>query len=85
MKIKIKEYFNSLSATTFDKSDIVNLLYNNGATYVNLNTISISLREYSVIGNYTNTTLTAQTYTIASNNVSRFYTDISNLAGVTKI
>ena len=37
MKIKISDYFNSLLDLEFDKSDLIALLYDNGASSVNTN------------------------------------------------
>ena len=84
MKIKIAEYFNSLTATSFDISDIVNVMYDNGATYVNTD-MSLTIREYDTTASVTTTIFTANTYTIATNNISRFYTNVDELYGITQI
>ncbi len=84
MKIKIVEYFNSLTETTFDVSDLINVMYNNGATFVNTD-MDIIIREYDTEAIKTETTFTANTYTIATGNVSRFYTNIDELYGVTQL
>lgn len=84
MKAKIAEYFNTLIETSFDISDIVNVMYENGANYVNTD-MDITVREYDTQSNLTTTVLTGNTYTIDSTNVSRFYTNIDELYGVTQV
>ena len=85
MKIKIAEYFNALTDTTFDKSDIINVMYDKGATYVNTDML-LTIREYDTEAVVTTTTdLSADTYTIATDNVSRFYTNADELYGVTQV
>ena len=84
MKVKIAEYFNTLTDTSFDISDLVNVMYENGANYVNTD-MDLSIREYNTTSTVTETTLTGSTYTIDSDNVSRFYTNIDELYGVTQV
>jgi hypothetical protein len=84
MKVKIAEYFNYLTETTFDVSDLINVMYDNGATYVNLD-MDMTIREYDTTYNMTETTFTASTYTIAEDNISRFYTNPDELYGVTQV
>lgn len=84
MKLKIVEFFNSLEDTTFDKSDLVDLLYDNDATYINLE-IEITIREYDGVYNRTITEMTTQSYSIAVNNIARFYTSMSELSGVERL
>lgn len=84
MKIKMAEYFNTLLDTKFDLSDLINVMYENGANYVNLD-MDISVREYDTEYDRTETTLTGSTYTIKEDNVSRFYTNIDELYGVTQV
>jgi hypothetical protein len=84
MKLKIVEYFNDLTETTFDVSDLINVMYTNGATYVNTD-MSLTIREYDTTSNVTTTVFTANTYTIATDNVSRFYTNVDELYGVTQV
>jgi len=84
MKQKIIDYFNALTDLSFDKSDLVNVLYDNGATFVDLDMI-INIREYSTITVKEETNFTGQTYTISSANISRFFTTLDELAGVEQI
>lgn len=84
MKIKIAEYFNKLGSDTFDKSDLINLLYSYGANYVDLN-MSITIREYDTFRNVVTTNLTAQSYTIAYDNIAKFYTHVTELYGVRQV
>jgi len=87
MRSVIKEYLNNLDSKSIDRSDIVNWLYQNGATYVDLN-MDIELRQFDINMKKTILTWTAQTYDVSDNAsyvISRFYTDDTNLAGVTKL
>lgn len=84
MKTKIAEYFNTLDETRFDISDLINAMYENGATFVDTD-MDISIREYDTEYNVTETTLTGSTYTIDADNVSRFYTNTTELYGVTQV
>jgi len=84
MKVKVAEYFNTLTDTTFDISDLINVMYTNGANYVNTD-MDITIKEYNTESEVTESTLTGSTYTIASDNVSRFYTNIDELYGVTQV
>jgi hypothetical protein len=84
MKTAIIKFINTEGYLTFDKSDLVNVLYNNGATYVNLD-IQIELRSYSTTMVRTITELTAQTYTVPADSITRLFTDTRELAGVIKI
>jgi len=84
MKAKLVEYFNTLVDTSFNISDIINVMYDNGATYVNTD-MDISIRENNTEYGVTISTLTGSTYTIDSDNVSRFYTNQDELYGVTQV
>lgn len=84
MKLKIVEFFNSLEDTTFDKSDLVDLLYDNDATYVNLE-MAVTIREYDTVYKRTITEMATQSYTISVSNIARFYTTISELSGVERL
>lgn len=83
MKTYIKDFFNSLTDLTFDKSDLVNFMYTKGANYVNLD-MEIFIKSYTSRGKYSLITLDGQTYTITGT-LSRFFTDINELYGVTKV
>lgn len=82
MRIKIKDYINSLAEITFDKSDIVNVLYENNATYVDLD-MTITIKEYDTTGKINTYELTSSRCTISAS-LSRFYTDVTELYGVTQ-
>lgn len=86
MREKLAEYFNKLTATSFEKSDIVDVLYNNGATYVNLD-MGITVRRYTTsYEKYVKVMSdTDQRYIIPENTISRFYSHSSELPGVTQI
>ena len=86
MKLKLCEYFNNLTETQFEKSDIVNKLYENGATYVNLD-MDISIVRYtSTMEKYTYTMLdTDQRYTIPDNTLARFFCTSTEMPGVQRV
>ena len=80
----IKSYINSLETQRLDKSDLVNLLYNNGATYVNLN-MEISFRQFDLFMKKAIKSFIEQTYEVASGDLNKFYTDETELLGVEQI
>ena len=84
MRLKIMDYFYTLENIKFDKSDLIQLLYSNGATYVSLD-VDITIREYDILGDVTITEMNEQSYTISGNNISRFYTNLEELTGVRKV
>ena len=84
MKSKIAEYFNTLTDTTFDKSDLVDLLYDNGANYVNLDMV-VKIIRHDCLFNKETLLLEGQTYVIPQDTVSAFYTNSQYLAGVTLV
>lgn len=83
MKLKLAEYINNLTSTRFDVSDIIDVMYNNGATYVNTN-VDIEIREYDTAYNVKRSSVNSY-YTISSDNISRFFTTINELHGVVQI
>jgi hypothetical protein len=86
MKIKIKDYINSITDGRFDKSDLINTLYTNGATYVSLD-MDISLKCYDAEFNYTEFTLIDDYYDVSEHTeykLSYFYTKNEFLYGVNK-
>jgi hypothetical protein len=84
MKEVVVNYFNTLGEQTFDKSDLVQVLYNAGATFVNLS-IDIVIREYDTEGTRTTVRMVDQTYDIRADVVSEFYTHIDELEGVAQV
>ena len=48
MKQVITDWINTLTGDTLEKSDLINLLYENGATYVNLN-MGLTVARYTTI------------------------------------
>ena len=81
MREVVADYFNNLIETSFDKSDLVNLLYENGATYVDLN-IEIFIYQYNTEGVRQVVPMTSNSYRIPVTTVSRFYATVSDLQGV---
>ena len=70
-----------------DKSDIVNVLYQNGATYVDL-TMTVELRQYDMYMKKTIKHWTEQSYDVSGNaayTLSKFYTNANELGGVIKV
>jgi len=84
MKLKIVKYFNTLNSQTFDRSDIIAVLYDNGASYVNTN-MAIYIREYDSEAVKTTIQLVDQRYTIRVDVVSRFFTSMDDLIGVSQV
>ena len=86
MRIKLSEYFNNLTEVTFEKSDLVNVLYNNGATYVNLE-MEITIIRYSTTYEKFTTVLadTDQRYKAPTNTLCRFFTTPEELSGVIRV
>jgi len=86
MRLKLADYFNNLTVVTFEKSDLVNVLYNNGATYVNLE-MEITIVRHSTTYEKFTTILadTDQRYTAPTNTLCRFYTTPSELPGVIRV
>ena len=81
MRQVVADYFNTLIETTFDKSDLVNLLYENGATFVDLN-MEIFIYQYNTEGVKQVIPMKTNSYNIPVTTVSRFYVDKSDLVGV---
>lgn len=77
----VADYINSLQDRSFDKSDLVDLLYDNGANFVDLD-IDIDIKQYRNNFSYKRVSLEGQTYVIPFNITSRFYTEIDLLGGV---
>lgn len=69
--------------TTFEKSDLVNLLYSGGATYVNLD-MDINVKKYNTSFYHTTESLTAQRLELPDT-LTRFYTSDEYLIGVTNV
>ncbi len=86
MRLKLVEYLVNLTDTSFEKSDFVNVLYDNGATYVDLD-MDISIERYSsTYEPYTKVMSdTDQRYTIPETTIARFFCDVTDLAGVERI
>jgi predicted ATPase len=77
----VKNYFNTLNDTSFSKSDLVSLLQQNGANFVDLN-MDIEIKQYRTDFTYSVYHMDGQVYSMPLNTVSRFYTELDNLTGV---
>jgi hypothetical protein len=65
-------------------SDIINLLYDNGVTYINLNTLDITYKSYSYNGDVlVNDGSLTDTYTLSG--LQSFYTDKLEMYGINKL
>lgn len=84
MKLAIADYINNLTITQFDKSDLINHMYDLGANYVDTD-IKITIREYDTEATRTSRKMTDSRYTIRTDTVSHFYTNIEELSGVVQI
>lgn len=77
----VADYLNSLTSRNFDKSDLVDLLYDNGANFVDLE-IDIDVKQYANNFSYRELAVEGQTYVIPFNITSRFYSEPDLLGGV---
>lgn len=84
MKQKLIEFFNTLEDRSFDKSDLVDILYDNGANYVDLDII-IRVRYYDTVFTKTTALMDGQTYLIGYDLVGAFYTNEDELIGVEQV
>lgn len=84
MKQKISNFINEFTETTIDISDIINVMYENGANYVNTDA-EIFIREYDTEYLLNEYTLAGTSCTITDGNISRFFTNIEELYGVVKV
>lgn len=84
MKLVIAGYINSLTTTQFDKSDLINFMYEQGANYVDTD-IKITIREYDTEATRTTRKMTDSRYVIRTDTVSHYYTNTDELSGVVQI
>jgi len=84
MRQAIATYFNTLEDTSFDKSDLVNLLYANGASFVDLDML-IFIYQYNTEGVQQIIPMTAQTYKIPITTIARFFCSEGDLLGVERV
>jgi len=83
LKLKISDWVNALE-TTFELSDFINFVYDEGVDYINLNTLDIVRRTYDYEGTVLqDDQTTPDTYTLSG--LQAFYTDRINLYGVLKL
>jgi hypothetical protein len=79
----IIDYINSLTyEQSFEVSDFINFLYSKGVTYVNLVTLSISVKEYTYRGIYVYKTI-SNIYNLA-NKLNMYYADEQSIIGITR-
>lgn len=80
----IVNYTNSLESTSFEKSDLINALYNAGATFVSISMI-VTVKQHNTRLAVDKTTITGDRYEQPPTVFSRFYTNPLLLQGVTKV
>lgn len=78
------DYINSIADGVLDKSDLIQALYSQGATYVDLN-MSINLKQYDPQFSYVSINFTDSRYEIPANSFGNFYTDLNEISGVIKV
>ena len=84
MKAALATWFNELTTTQFDKSDLINYMYTLGANYVDTD-IKITIREYDTEAVRTTRKMTDSRYNIRTDTISHFYTHVDELSGVVQI
>ena len=84
-KEHIKDFVYGLEISSFEVSDLLAYLYDQGVTYVNLNTLDITIRAY----NYKNVRTSGNGISVSNSysfsGVGNFYTHNNDLLGVTKV
>ncbi len=83
MRDKIVTWINALVRDTFEITDLIAYLYTLGVSYLNLNTLDISVQVHNMSGLITAEESINSSYTITEPN--SFYTDSTKLIGVTKL
>ena len=86
MRLKLSEWISNLTVNSFEKSDFVGVLYENGASYVDLE-MDITVVRYAT--NYQAYTYdmadTDQRYTIPTNTLARFFSTPEEMPGVQRV
>ena len=86
MKQVITDYINELTNTRLEKSDIINLLYENGATFVDLNMGLTVVRYTTIYEKFTTIVSVADSYyEIPNTSLARFFTQTGNLGGIERV
>jgi len=83
LKIIIAAWLNTLVRETFEVADLIAYLYTQGVTYINLDTLDISVKVYSNTGTLSYSGSITTSYSITEPNT--FYTDVNKMLGVTKL
>ena len=85
VKEHIKDFVYGLETSSFEVSDLLSYLYNQGVTYINLNTLDITIRAY----NYKNVRTSGEGISVSNSysfsGIGNFYTHSNDLLGVTKV
>jgi hypothetical protein len=83
LKTIIADWVNALIREDFEISDMIAYLYTRGITYINLNTLDISIKVYSITGDLAADEAVTTSYSVTAPNT--FYTDSAKMLGVTKL
>lgn len=83
LRTKIKNWVNDLVRDTFEVTDLITYLYTQGVTYVDLSTLTITVKEYTIDGSIRNESVINSSYTVTS--PATFYTDENKMVGITKL
>lgn len=84
LKTKLATWINQLVRSSFEISDMIAYMYSEGVTYINLDTMNITVTVYDNEHNITVSNQEISTsYTISEPNT--FYTDSLKLIGITKL
>ncbi len=80
----VVDYINDIEDGVLEKSDIVKVLSDLGATFVSLD-MDINIKQYNTLFNFNRSSFTTDRYTIPSNTIGYFYTNTTLVGGITKI
>lgn len=84
LRTKVASWINNLgNDTTFEVSDLIAYLYQQGVSYVDLDNLTIYIRLYDTTGALTENTTITSSYTITENNV--FACNVEYLYGIVKL
>lgn len=83
-KAEMIDYINGIEDGVLEKSDLVQILNDLGATFVSLS-MDIEIKQYDILFNYNISPFDSDRYTIPSNTIGYFYTDNTLVGGITKV
>ena len=80
----IVDYINNIEDGSLEKSGLIKVLNNLGATFVSLD-MDIDIKQHDTLLNYNESSFTGSQYTIPSNTIGYFYTNTFLSGGVSKV